>query len=164
MAYDYGEAESTHSRREDGLGIKHDEKWLESSTAIQPRASLLLSLNLPLSRTTTCNTATCLLNISLSVLNIPLFNSLLMISFQAPLVLAVSALGAPVELEARQSCSALQLVHVAGTTEIGLGIVGTPLALALAASGYVYSFFATSGHRNNLDIIVLLPSRSRTTP
>ncbi|CAE6456832.1 unnamed protein product [Rhizoctonia solani] len=53
----------------------------------------------------------------------------------APLVLAVSALGAPVELEARQSCSALQLVHVAGTTEIGLGIVGTPLALALAASG-----------------------------
>ncbi|CAE6383745.1 unnamed protein product [Rhizoctonia solani] len=53
----------------------------------------------------------------------------------APLILAASALGAPVELEARQLCSALQLVHVAGTTEIGLGIVGTPLALALASSG-----------------------------
>ncbi|EUC55508.1 cutinase [Rhizoctonia solani AG-3 Rhs1AP] len=53
----------------------------------------------------------------------------------APLILAASAIGAPVELEARQSCSALQLVHVAGTTEIGLGVVGTPLALALAASG-----------------------------
>ncbi|QRW25525.1 cutinase [Rhizoctonia solani] len=53
----------------------------------------------------------------------------------APLAIAVSVLGAPVELEARQSCSPLQLVHVAGTTEIGLGIVGTPLALALASSG-----------------------------
>lgn len=48
---------------------------------------------------------------------------------------AATVLGAPVaELEARQSCSALQLVHVAGTTEIGLGIVGTPLAAALAAA------------------------------
>ncbi|KAJ1301736.1 hypothetical protein OPQ81_008969 [Rhizoctonia solani] len=53
----------------------------------------------------------------------------------APLIFAASALGAPVELEARQSCSALQLVHVAGTTEIGLGIVGIPLAASLASSG-----------------------------
>ncbi|CUA77720.1 hypothetical protein RSOLAG22IIIB_12794 [Rhizoctonia solani] len=52
-----------------------------------------------------------------------------------PLILVASALGAPVELEPRQSCSALHLVHVAGTTEIGLGIVGTPLAAALASSG-----------------------------
>ncbi|CCO34480.1 cutinase [Rhizoctonia solani AG-1 IB] len=54
----------------------------------------------------------------------------------APLVLAVSALGVPVELEARQSCSALQLVHVAGTTEIGLGIVGTPLAATTKSITY----------------------------
>ncbi|KAH7334942.1 cutinase [Rhizoctonia solani] len=54
----------------------------------------------------------------------------------APLLFVASALGAPVELETRQSCSALQLVHVAGTTEIGLGIVGTPLAAALASSGF----------------------------
>ncbi|KAJ1306231.1 hypothetical protein OPQ81_010937 [Rhizoctonia solani] len=53
----------------------------------------------------------------------------------APLILAASALGAPAELKARQSCSALQLVHLSGTTEIGLGIVGTPLAAALASSG-----------------------------
>ncbi|KAG8819779.1 hypothetical protein FRC17_010337 [Serendipita sp. 399] len=55
----------------------------------------------------------------------------------APFILIASALGAPVaepELEARQSCSALRLVHVAGTTEIGLGIVGTPLSIALAAA------------------------------
>ena len=55
---------------------------------------------------------------------------------QAPFALAATVLSAPVaDLEARQSCSALQLVHVAGTTEIGLGIVGTPLAAALASSG-----------------------------
>ncbi|CAE6522430.1 unnamed protein product [Rhizoctonia solani] len=59
----------------------------------------------------------------------------MLFKYLAPLILATSALGAPVELEARQSCSALQLVHVAGTTEIGLGIVGTPLAAALASSG-----------------------------
>ncbi|KAG8691033.1 hypothetical protein FRC11_007361 [Ceratobasidium sp. 423] len=53
----------------------------------------------------------------------------------APLIFAASALGAPVELEARQSCSALQLVHLSGTTEVGLGIVGTPLEAALASSG-----------------------------
>ncbi|CAE6337368.1 unnamed protein product [Rhizoctonia solani] len=52
-----------------------------------------------------------------------------------PFILAASALGTPIELEARRSCSTLQLVHVAGTTEIGLGIVGTPLAAALASSG-----------------------------
>ncbi|KAF8684915.1 Cutinase [Rhizoctonia solani] len=53
----------------------------------------------------------------------------------APFVFAACAIGTPIELEARQSCSALQLVHIAGTTEIGLGIVGTPLAAALASSG-----------------------------
>ncbi|CAE6533209.1 unnamed protein product [Rhizoctonia solani] len=53
----------------------------------------------------------------------------------APLILVASTFGAPVELETRQSCSSLQLVHVAGTTEVGLGIVGTPLAAALASSG-----------------------------
>ncbi|KAG9051733.1 hypothetical protein FS842_011111 [Serendipita sp. 407] len=54
----------------------------------------------------------------------------------APFVLVASVLGAPaaVELEARQSCSSLKLVHVAGTTEIGLGIVGTPLSVALASA------------------------------
>ncbi|KAF8599891.1 alpha/beta-hydrolase [Ceratobasidium sp. AG-I] len=53
----------------------------------------------------------------------------------APFALAATVLGAPVaELEARQSCSSLKLVHVAGTTEIGLGIVGTPLAAALASA------------------------------
>jgi cutinase len=50
-------------------------------------------------------------------------------------VLVASALGAPVvDHEKRQSCSALKLVHVAGTTETGLGVVGTPLAAALASS------------------------------
>ncbi|KAG8807174.1 hypothetical protein FRC17_004611, partial [Serendipita sp. 399] len=53
----------------------------------------------------------------------------------APFVLVASTLAAPVvELEARQSCSALQLVHAAGTTETGLGTVGTPLASALASA------------------------------
>ncbi|CAE6452280.1 hypothetical protein RSOLAG1IB_07369 [Rhizoctonia solani AG-1 IB] len=51
------------------------------------------------------------------------------------IILAATTLGAPVELETRQSCSALQLVHVAGTTEIGLGIVGAPLAASLSSSG-----------------------------
>ncbi|QRV84350.1 cutinase [Ceratobasidium sp. AG-Ba] len=56
--------------------------------------------------------------------------------FFAPLTIASFAIGAPVDLETRQSsCSALQLVHLAGTTEFGLGIVGTPLAAALASSG-----------------------------
>ncbi|KAG8816274.1 hypothetical protein FRC18_001089 [Serendipita sp. 400] len=56
--------------------------------------------------------------------------------FIAPFVLIASALGAPavVDLEARQGCSPLKLVHVAGTTEIGLGIVGTPLSVALASA------------------------------
>ncbi|QRV84366.1 cutinase [Ceratobasidium sp. AG-Ba] len=54
--------------------------------------------------------------------------------FAVPIFIAASALGAPIELEVRQSCSSLQLVHVAGTTEIGLGIVGTPLAAALASA------------------------------
>lgn len=52
-----------------------------------------------------------------------------------------AVLGAPAaELETRQSCSSLQLVHIAGTTEIGLGIVGTPLAVALASAvpGFVH--------------------------
>ncbi|KAG9119995.1 hypothetical protein FRC07_004701 [Ceratobasidium sp. 392] len=54
--------------------------------------------------------------------------------FVAPLFIATAVLGSPVNLEARQSCSGLQLVHVAGTTETGLGIVGTPLATALASA------------------------------
>jgi hypothetical protein len=54
---------------------------------------------------------------------------------QVPFVLVASGLGAPVvDLETRQSCSALKLIHVAGTTEIGLGVVGTPLAAALASA------------------------------
>ncbi|CAG7848946.1 SubName: Full=Uncharacterized protein {ECO:0000313/EMBL:CCA71965.1} [Serendipita indica DSM 11827] len=53
----------------------------------------------------------------------------------APLMFVSAVLGAPAaELETRQSCSSLQLVHIAGTTEIGLGIVGTPLAVALASA------------------------------
>ncbi|CAG7852960.1 SubName: Full=Uncharacterized protein {ECO:0000313/EMBL:CCA76187.1} [Serendipita indica DSM 11827] len=51
------------------------------------------------------------------------------------LFLALSALGAPAsDLTARQSCSSLQLVHISGTTEVGLGTVGTPLAAALASA------------------------------
>lgn len=58
------------------------------------------------------------------------------LSTQVPFVLIASALGVPVvELEARQSCSKAVYVHAAGTTEIGLGIVGTPLSAALASSG-----------------------------
>ncbi|KAJ1306262.1 hypothetical protein OPQ81_010966 [Rhizoctonia solani] len=53
--------------------------------------------------------------------------------FFAPLLFAAVAMGAPVELETRQSCSSVQLVHAAGTTEVGLGIVGTPLASAIAS-------------------------------
>ncbi|QRW25515.1 cutinase [Rhizoctonia solani] len=43
---------------------------------------------------------------------------------------------APADLTSRQSsdCSAVQLVHAAGTGEVGLGIVGTPLASALASA------------------------------
>jgi hypothetical protein len=62
---------------------------------------------------------------------------------KVPLVFVAYALGAPVvDLEKRQSCSSLKLVHVSGTTEIGLGIVGTPLAAALASAvpGWVNLF------------------------
>ncbi|KAG9077227.1 hypothetical protein FRC06_009021 [Ceratobasidium sp. 370] len=55
--------------------------------------------------------------------------------FVVPLSVTALVLGSPIGLEPRQSsCSALQLVHVAGTTEIGLGIVGTPLSTALASA------------------------------
>ncbi|KAG9106108.1 hypothetical protein FRC07_008959 [Ceratobasidium sp. 392] len=54
--------------------------------------------------------------------------------FATPLFVAALVLGSPIDLESRQSCSALQLVHIAGTTETGLGIVGTPLAAALASA------------------------------
>ncbi|KAG8841610.1 hypothetical protein FRC20_004930 [Serendipita sp. 405] len=58
-----------------------------------------------------------------------------LIFVKVPFVLVASALGAPTaELVARQSCSALKLVHAAGTTEVGLGTVGTPLAAALASA------------------------------
>ncbi|CAE7161526.1 unnamed protein product [Rhizoctonia solani] len=53
--------------------------------------------------------------------------------FVASLFLTGIALGAPVQLEDSQSCSEVQLVHAAGTFEIGLGLVGTPLARALAS-------------------------------
>ncbi|KAG8823486.1 hypothetical protein FRC18_010723 [Serendipita sp. 400] len=60
-----------------------------------------------------------------------MFIKRLVVSF----ALVASALGAPTaDLSARQSCSALQLVHIAGTTEIGLGTVGTPLSTALASA------------------------------
>ncbi|KAJ1306245.1 hypothetical protein OPQ81_010949 [Rhizoctonia solani] len=52
----------------------------------------------------------------------------------APLLLSSVALGAPAALEARQSCSAVHLVHAAGTGESGFGLVGTPLAKALASA------------------------------
>ncbi|KIM22213.1 carbohydrate esterase family 5 protein [Serendipita vermifera MAFF 305830] len=52
-----------------------------------------------------------------------------------PFVLFTSAFAAPAaELEARQSCGPVKLFHAAGTTEIGLGTVGTPLAAALASA------------------------------
>ncbi|KAF8749756.1 Cutinase [Rhizoctonia solani] len=41
-------------------------------------------------------------------------------------------LGAPAQT--RHSCSNVQLVHAAGTTENGLGLVGAPLAKALASA------------------------------
>ncbi|KAH7334955.1 cutinase [Rhizoctonia solani] len=50
-----------------------------------------------------------------------------------PLLLAGIVLGAPTELETRQSCSGVQFVHAPGTGESGLGLVGTPLAKALAS-------------------------------
>ncbi|KAJ1306244.1 hypothetical protein OPQ81_010948 [Rhizoctonia solani] len=57
-------------------------------------------------------------------------------SLIASLTFTAVAIGAPVELEARQSqsCSSVQLVHASGTTEVGLGIVGAPLARALATA------------------------------
>ncbi|KAH7345667.1 cutinase [Rhizoctonia solani] len=54
-------------------------------------------------------------------------------SLFAAFLFSSAVMAAPVELEARQSCSAVQLVHAAGTGETGLGIVGTPLARALAS-------------------------------
>ncbi|KIM22437.1 carbohydrate esterase family 5 protein, partial [Serendipita vermifera MAFF 305830] len=49
--------------------------------------------------------------------------------------LIASALSGPIaEVQKRQSCSALQLVHISGTTEVGLGTVGTPLSTALASA------------------------------
>ncbi|QRV84269.1 cutinase [Ceratobasidium sp. AG-Ba] len=53
----------------------------------------------------------------------------------ASLLLAVSAMAAPTELEVRQtSCSALQLVFLAGTNEEGLGLAGGPLSTVLASA------------------------------
>jgi hypothetical protein len=78
-------------------------------------------------------------------------------------VLAASVLGAPVGLETRQSCSALQLVHVAGTTEIGLGIVGTPLAAALASSGYALDMDVYASITERLGLTESRPSLSRMT-
>ncbi|KAG9127011.1 hypothetical protein FRC07_001036 [Ceratobasidium sp. 392] len=52
--------------------------------------------------------------------------------------IAGSAIAAPVELAPRQSpCSDLHLIFLAGTTELGFGIVGSPLRdnLALAIPG-----------------------------
>ncbi|CAE6383966.1 unnamed protein product [Rhizoctonia solani] len=42
-------------------------------------------------------------------------------------------LGAPTKLEIREPCSDVQLVHASGTSETGLGLVGTPLSEALAS-------------------------------
>ncbi|CAE6456883.1 hypothetical protein RSOLAG1IB_12700 [Rhizoctonia solani AG-1 IB] len=57
-------------------------------------------------------------------------------TFFTSLLFTTLVLGAPVEFEPRQSsgCSAVQLVHAAGTGEVGLGIVGSPLARALASA------------------------------
>ncbi|CAE6533177.1 unnamed protein product [Rhizoctonia solani] len=56
------------------------------------------------------------------------------------LFFTAAVVGAPVELEARQACSAVQLVHAAGTGETGLGIVGTPLAKSLATTSYAVPY------------------------
>lgn len=60
-------------------------------------------------------------------------------TLQTSLIVVAHTLGAPTGLETRQSCSDFKLIHMAGTTEVGLGIVGTPLAAALASAvpGYV---------------------------
>ncbi|CAE6533171.1 unnamed protein product [Rhizoctonia solani] len=54
--------------------------------------------------------------------------------FAVHFLFAGVALSAPAVLETRQSCSDYQLVHVPGTGESGLGLVGTPLAKALASA------------------------------
>ncbi|CAE6434522.1 unnamed protein product [Rhizoctonia solani] len=54
-------------------------------------------------------------------------------SLVASLVFTTTILAAPVELMTRQSCSTVQLVHAAGTTESGLGLVGAPLARSLTS-------------------------------
>ncbi|CUA67113.1 cutinase Cut4 [Rhizoctonia solani] len=51
----------------------------------------------------------------------------------APLLLAGIVSAAPANIENRESCSAVRLVHAAGTTESGLGLVGTPLAKEFAS-------------------------------
>lgn len=54
-------------------------------------------------------------------------------------MLAASVLGVSAELERRQSCSALHYIHAAGTTEMGLGVLGGPMSRNLASivPGYV---------------------------
>jgi hypothetical protein len=78
-------------------------------------------------------------------------------------MLAASVLGAPVELETRQSCSALQLVHVGGTADIGLGIVGTPLAAAMASLGYALDMDVYVSITERFGLTESRPSPSRTT-
>lgn len=53
--------------------------------------------------------------------------------------LVVCALAAPVEVAELAPCSPLELVFARGTSEEGLGIVGTPLAAQLRSlvSGWV---------------------------
>ncbi|KAG8713792.1 hypothetical protein FRC09_018330 [Ceratobasidium sp. 395] len=60
-------------------------------------------------------------------------------SFVVPFIVAGSVFAAPTELTPRQaSCTAQQLVFLAGTSESGLGSVGTALAKALGSSVSAY--------------------------
>ncbi|CAE6374720.1 Cutinase OS=Monilinia fructicola GN=CUT1 PE=2 SV=1 [Rhizoctonia solani AG-1 IB] len=57
----------------------------------------------------------------------------------ASLLFAASALAAPAELEARQSCTKAQLIFLAGTNEEGLGLAGGPLSTSLGSGYTTYS-------------------------
>ncbi|KAG8730163.1 hypothetical protein FRC12_020448 [Ceratobasidium sp. 428] len=60
-------------------------------------------------------------------------------NFIAPLIVAGSVFAAPTELTPRQaSCTAQQLVFLAGTSESGLGSVGTALSRSLGSSASAY--------------------------
>ncbi|KAG8707833.1 hypothetical protein FRC09_001581 [Ceratobasidium sp. 395] len=78
------------------------------------------------------------------------------------LLFVVLAMAAPTELEARQtSCSALQLVFLAGTNESGLGLAGGPLSTSLksAVSGAEYGSTIKAGATLTTNYLVAQAAR-----